>query len=373
MKNERRLSWLPVLVVSALASPACMGEPESPIKSDEEVVFFPTCGHLSPDGKEWLLEVHGWIYEPIHESTSRRAALSALRRALGLEKGEARTETFVRRAGLFLTDNERGKRIPIRIGETTVELRSSRANGHFQDVVAIPVAEVERALTAKGASKDWLPYAALVKAGDPRRFTGRVQLVRDSGLSVVSDIDDTIKITGVTDPRALVQNTFLRDYEAVSGMAGFYREIAAHGAQFHYLSNSPWQLYAPLSAFFEAQGFPRGTYHMRLFRLKDSSIVRFLASPEEHKRSTLEALLKQFPRRRFVLVGDTGERDPEIYGDVGRRYAGQVERILLRDPAGTGIVTPRLREALREIPAEKWSVFADASELKWDSLTPRAE
>ena len=341
----------------------------SPIKSDETVEFFPTYGQLSSDGKEWQLRVHGWIYEPIQETTVRRAALSALRLTLGLEKGETETDLFVQRAGLFLTDNERGKRIPVRFGEkSVVRLAASKGNGHFEMIVALPVAEVERLLEAQDGPSDWLRFSAVVRDGDQRSFSGRIQLLSDAGVSVVSDIDDTIKITQVTDHKALVRNTFLRPYRVVPGMAKAYRSLAGDGVQFHYLSNSPWQLYGPLSQFFTTEAFPGGTYHMRPFRLKDSSIVKFLGSPEQHKRSTLEALLERFKQRRFVLVGDTGERDPEIYGDVGRRFPEQVQRILLRDPSGDGSVTPRLRTALRDIPAEKWQVFADAGEVKWSGV-----
>ncbi len=380
-----RMSWLrmiPGVAAFLITSAAPWGaslpggsrlvwaDASSPIKSDETVQFFPTYGHLSPDGKEWRLSVHGWIYEPIEESTVRRTALSALRRTLGLEKGEPDTDLFLRRAGLFLTDNERGKRIPVRFGEKVVHLAASGANGHFETVVALPVAEVERLLEAQEEPRTWLRFSAVVKDGDQRSFAGGILLVRDAGISVVSDIDDTIKITQVTDHKALVRNTFFREYEVVPGMADLYRRLASDGAQFHYLSNSPWQLHGPLSGFFEAQGFPRGTYHMRPFRLKDSSFVKFLGSPETHKRATLERLFERFEQRRFILVGDTGERDPEVYGDFARRFPARVERILLRDPSGDGAVTPRLRAAMRDIPTEKWQVFADAAKIEWGGGEP---
>ena len=376
MKGERRvsprrgLSLVTAVLALGFASAGCEppgdDEVQSPIKSDEEVVFFPTYGAVSPDGKEWLLRIHGWIFEPEEDSKLRRVTLSGLRRTLGLEKGEAETELFLRRARLFLTDNERGKRVPIRLGEKVVlRLAPSSGNGHFEELVRLPLPEVDRLVAAQDERTNWLRYVAVVKDTDRRSFVGRVQLVPRVGVSVISDIDDTIKVTNVTDQKALLRNTFLREYQAVPGMAGPYRKMSDDGVQFHYVSNSPWQLYTPLSSFLEKQGFPEGTYHMRPLRLKDRSIVKFLRSPEAHKRATLTSFLETFKQRKFVLIGDCGEKDPEIYGDFGRRYPAQVERILLRDPSGQGTVTPRLRTALRDIPSEKWQVFKDASEVRW--------
>ena len=99
----------------------------------------------------------------------------------------------------------------------------------------------------------------MLRRGDTRRFTGRVQLVEPQGRSVISDIDDTIKITGVGDPQAMLANTFLRPLRPVPGMATLYRQWADRGAVFHYVSASPWQLYAPLADFLAAEQFPAGT------------------------------------------------------------------------------------------------------------------
>ena len=91
---------------------------------------------------------------------------------------------------------------------------------------------------------------------------------------------------------------------------------------------------------------------------------RFFKEREKHKRETIETLFKDFPRRKFILIGDCGEKDPEIYGDLMRRYPKQVDRILLRDPSDEGNITERLQAALRDIPSDRWQVFKDAAEVK---------
>ncbi|MGB7326045.1 MAG: App1 family protein [Rubripirellula sp.] len=61
-------------------------------------------------------------------------------------------------------------------------------------------------------------------------------------------------------------------------------------------------------------GFPEGTFHLKQFRLKDSSVLDLLSSQQETKRSAIVPILEAFPQRQFILIGDSGEQDPEIYG-----------------------------------------------------------
>src|SRR5690606_35234726 len=123
----------------------------------------------------------------------------------------------------------------------------------------------------------------------------------------------------VLDKNKLLTNTFGRPFQAVDGMAHFYKELEKKaGAFVHYVSGSPWQLGPPLAEFLDKGGFPHGTLHLREFRLKDSSVQKFFGDPLAYKRETITEIFKDFPERKFVLVGDSGERDPEVYGEIYR-------------------------------------------------------
>jgi phosphatidate phosphatase APP1 len=156
---------------------------------------------------------------------------------------------------------------------------------------------------------------------------------------VISDIDDTIKITQVRDRRATLRNTFLRPFEPAPGMAEFCQNLArSNHAEFHYVSASPWQLYLPLAEFVRSNGFPSGTFVLKKFRWKDRSFLSLFADPEKYKSAVIEPLLKRFPNRRFVLIGDSGEL-PEIY--AGREEISAANRpSLIRD------VTDELRRRI---------------------------
>jgi hypothetical protein len=328
------------------------------IRDDERVVFFPTAAWLSDDGRHWSVPIHGWIFEPEDDSFLRAAAISRFRDFLGLSSEAASAALFDQRARWFLVDNERGKQLAVRIADQTFTLEPSDADGHFSGTVQLG-ADAARRLAAQGRIR----FQAVTRSGDRRKFEGEVHLIAPQGTSVISDIDDTIKVSEVTDKRKLLENTFCRPFRAVEGMAEVYRTWARDGATLHFVSASPWQLYPPLAEFVGEAGFPPATYHLRRIRVKDSSVLQLLADPKEAKLAVIGAIMARFPQRRFVLVGDSGERDPEVYGEVARRFPGQVSRIYLRDVTGEPAETPRYGQAFQNVPADLWRVFREAGTL----------
>lgn len=326
------------------------------LKPDEQLLFYPTMAHRRPAG-EWQMEIRGCIYEP----EKRRLTLAALREALELKDVElspAEANVFNERARLFLADHERNKRVLVRLGGRVFDAGKSKADGTFRGRLRLPAAEVDLWQKTDGRGQGRIGYTAALPSLDPRAFAGELLLMADAGLSVISDIDDTIKITEVRDRRATLRNTFLREFRPVPGMAAFYQRLAgSNPVSFHYVSASPWQLYPPLAEFVKAHGFPAGTFHLKEFRWKDERFLSLFANPENYKTGVIEPLLKQFPHRRFVLIGDSGERDPEIYAGLARKHPRQIEHIFIRDVTGEAAEAPRYRECFRTLPREVWTVF----------------
>jgi phosphatidate phosphatase APP1 len=342
---------------------ALFTQADSPIKSDEVVIFFPTFARLDPEKQTWTLPIHGWIYEPEMDSIRRRLALGMLRRALDLDENDAETAYFKQRARAFLVDNEKGKKIPIRLGERTIVLDESDERGHFRGEVRLTADEAKKLLAAQKGKTGWLDFQAVLREGDNRSFSGRVQLIGDEGVSVITDIDDTIKISEVTNKKALLANTFLREYRAVPGMPEVYAKWAEGQAVFHYVSASPWQLYEFLDEFRGKAGYPSGSFHMKTFRWKDSSFLALFQSPEKYKPGVIEPILKAFPQRKFVLVGDSGEKDPEIYAALARKFESQIAQVLIRDVTGEAADVERYRKCFEGIPRQRWRIFKDAKDI----------
>ena len=350
------------MVLGLTCALVLLGDAKS-IQEDERVVFFPTCGRLIDDGETWEVEVHGWIYEPEEGSITRSALLDLIGNAAGFDDADIDGSLFRRRAGLFVCDNERGKRIQVRVGEGQHPAGESAANGHFRTVLRLARADVERLVARQEGVRDRLLFGAVTREGDARRFPGEVHLIPEKGISVVSDVDDTIKLSDVRNRKALLENTFLREFRDVPGMAERYSAWSRKGARFHYVSASPWQLYSDLSDFMRDEGFPPGSFHMKSVRLADATVLDLLDAPDELKRTYIEELMVQYPRRRFILVGDSGEVDPEVYGEVGRKHPDQVERIFIRDVTGEKRDAPRYAKAFEGLRPEIWVLFEDAAEL----------
>lgn len=365
MRNANPIRWRLFGLAAGLAvAPSFVDA--SDIRKDERIVFFPTVAHLNANGREWIAPVHGWIYEPEADSLKRKAAVAGFRKTLGLEEGLPSTEIFERRVWQFLVDNERWKKVAIRVGDKAFDLERSSEDGHFFGTLRLDVQTANR-LAPDGR----LRYLAVTDAQDTRRFQGTIHLVRPVGVSVISDIDDTIKVTEVTDRRKLVENTFFLPFRAVEGMSELYRRWGDAGAEFHFVSASPWQLYEPLAELTRDAGFPSATFHLRRIRLKDSTVLSLLADPLEGKLQVIEPLMEGFPQRRFILVGDSGERDPEVYAAVAAKHPNQVLRIYIRDVTGQAADSPRYRTTFAQLPRDKWQLFRDPREIRED-LKPGA-
>lgn len=330
--------------------------PASCIRLSEVVEFFPTAGCL--EGERWRVPVHGRIYKQIESSRLRRAGLRLVNRLIGRKaRPEGALPLFRARLGAFMADNERGNRIRIRVGEAVFKLKRSRASGHFQGRFEVP--------GAGHRAYEWLRFQAITRIGDSRVFEGRVLLLPPTGLSVISDIDDTIKVTEVLDRRRMLHNTFLEEYASVPEMAALYRRWAeSEGAAFHYISASPWHLYPFLAEFLRAQDFPEGTWHLRDFRLMGLDLLRTLRPSRRLKARHARVLLRQFPQRRFRLVGDSGESDPQIYAGLAREFADQIERILIRNVTAEPASAERWRRVFAGLPDAQWQVYDAPSEIR---------
>lgn len=338
------------------------------IHRDDALIFFPTIGHYDSASAVWHLPLHGWVFKPETNSLRRAAAVNLLRSWLGLERASIEGELFAERLWAFLVDNQPRKAVTIRVGSDSFELAPSTANGHILDALRLPAGAVEAALAEQAdgqgspALNRWLNLDVVMPPGDERRVRAALHLLGEQGLSVISDIDDTIKITHVHDRAALLRQTFFRDFEAVPGMADLYRRWQAAGAAFHYVSRSPWQLYTPLAEFVLDHGFPAGTFHMRNFRWKNASTLESDKDGSK-KLAVIAEIFANLPQRRFICVGDSGEHDPEVYAELARRHPQQVARIVIRCVAGEERRSARLLRTFAGLPETMWQAFVEPDEL----------
>jgi phosphatidate phosphatase APP1 len=191
----------------------------------------------------------------------------------------------------------------------------TNAGGHFYTRMAL----------------DFVPTHVRVLAGEHLSAMSEIKLLEPRGVSLISDIDDTIKHSSIVrGTKEMFRNTFVRNLEdlTVLGVNEWYTRLADAGVGIHYVSNSPWQLYPLLKRFFRLAGLPPGSFHLREY----PGVIQSLFEPKsEGKRPTLERVMQDFPERRFVLVGDSGEADLEVYTELVLANPGRILAIFIRD------------------------------------------
>jgi hypothetical protein len=312
-------------------------------RKDKEVIVYPTYGYRKEgDEGTWIIRLRIWV------SKARRLPVpSSFLVPFTAEMGELSADDVERlrtRIAHFVADDDSRERVSIRFDEDPsgriYELPGETDfNGLLMTELELPDASAQAILAAQGSTNGWIDFTVAVEGFDGK---GRARLVEPEGESVISDIDDTIKITEVpAGPRIVLRNTFLRDYKPVEEMIGRYRE---HGdaVMFHYVSGSPWQLHKLLGEFVKSN-FPEGAFHMKdlgknlLVPESWHDFVNFTkgsAATFDQKVEQIGRIMRAFPRRGFTLYGDSGERDPDVFRSIKSEFGDRVKKIYIRDVVG---------------------------------------
>lgn len=181
------------------------------------------------------------------------------------------------------------------------------------------------------AALDFIPTHVRVLASENLSATEEVKITQPKGVSIISDVDDTIKHSSIgSGAREIFRNAFIRDLGdlTIDGVKEWYNTMYDMGVGVHYVSNSPWQLFPVLVSFFQIAGLPPGSYHLKQY----SGMLQGIFEPvAERKKGTLEKIMRDFPERRFILIGDSGEADLEVYTDVVLANPGKILAIYIRD------------------------------------------
>jgi hypothetical protein len=326
----------------------------------QEVTLYPSYGYRDPgDETSWLVPMRVWVHDnrdtPFVERVVQDWAAGHFGKDLKRPLEPAEKAQLRECLQNFIADDKNNESVEIRFEDdpagTVFRLKQRTSpSGVIEEALRIPDALVQACYARQADGDRWLAVHARTGDGNGEGV-GAIRFLEPEGLCVISDIDDTIKVTRVpAGKKTVLRNTFLRKFEPAPGMLARYKAIEASegpGADvcFHYVSGSPWQMYSALSRFlFEETGFPPGTLHMKALRLNlvergsIGNLVSFavggdLATLDQKVRQITDLLL-HLPRRKFILVGDSGERDPEVYRAIRELFPGQVREIRIRDVLG---------------------------------------
>ena len=264
----------------------------------------PYIGHGGAEG----VVVRGRVLDdpPLSEAVEGEGVRAAVRRTL---RG-------------FVTDELPGVPLRITVAGVTVET-STDDEGYFltrlrpdPDLLESPwtIGVVELGGAYRGLTgRHTTPLEVLVE-GPEARF------------GILSDVDDTILETGVQRVGRMIRQTITGSAltrTPFPGAAELYRDLADGTNPVFYVSSSPWNLHAFLVAFLRHRGFPLGPVLLR-----DLLGTR---AGREQKAGRIKEILDLHPQLSFVLIGDSGEKDPEIYADIVRTHPGRILAVYIRE------------------------------------------
>lgn len=159
----------------------------------------------------------------------------------------------------------------------------------------------------------------------------------DAEFGVISDVDDTIVRTHATNRLAMVANVLFENAntrEAFPGVGALYRALVrgADGNRCNpifYVSKSGWNLYDLFDAFFEVHRIPHGPMFLTDLAILEPKSQAM--GQGEDKLTRITKILTMYPTLSFVLIGDSGQGDPEVYDNIAREHPGRIRAVYIRD------------------------------------------
>ena len=174
---------------------------------------------------------------------------------------------------------------------------------------------------------------------------------------IISDIDDTVIQTGATDLLRMARAVFLGNAHTrlpFEGVSAFYEALQAgplggSANPIFYVSSSPWNLYDLLLEFFALHKIPLGPVTLRDWGISSRELLPTSHGP--HKLGAIRRILETYPDLPFILIGDSGQEDPEIYATVMHEMPGRIRAAYIRNVSETGPRRDAIEALARELAA----------------------
>ena len=252
----------------------------------------------------------------------------------------------------FESDEVPGARVGVRFAGAVQELVTD-AEGYFDTWIA--------PREALPGDKLWHDAALeLLAPRDPANpspaAVGRVLVPPATAkFGIISDLDDTVVQTGATDVRALIRSVFIANARTrlpFAGVATLYQALQAGGEggqnnPVFYVSSSPWNLYDVLAEFLAIREIPEGPIMLRDWGLSSRELLP--TSHGSHKIDAIRDIIELYPTLPFLLIGDSGQEDPEIYREIVARYPSRILAIYIRNVTPGPARADRIRALAREV------------------------
>ncbi|KAG6043335.1 hypothetical protein E4U39_004666 [Claviceps sp. Clav50 group G5] len=333
-----------------------------PVSDNEIVWLLDNTAFKCPCAGIWQAEFVAAVFKRKDKPKVIDMVTSVLR-AVGLTDDAPERRRIEERVLPFLWDICPGKIVTAVQQSSKLNLGPSSANGLSSKLVAVPNSQtgsLVRVSTKLGGGIGSITEMQTFYAGK-------------DGWGVISDIDDTIKVTMTSDPVGILRETFVNTPSPIVGMPELYAEIKSFLPQdttWFYLSASPYNLY-PFLKQFRKQYYPPGTLILRDSSWKTIAglLTALTVGTQEYKVDRMKKICGWFPMRKMIAIGDSTQSDPEAYGEIYRSSPNWIRLILIRKATNIAEIgideknkAERFEAAFKGVPRHAWHVFEDPAE-----------
>jgi phosphatidate phosphatase APP1 len=166
------------------------------------------------------------------------------------------------------------------------------------------------------------------------RAKGEFLIVGDEAkFGTISDIDDTILVSHATQlfkKFRLIMTKNAKTRLPFEGVAEFYEKLKAKSNPFFYVSSSEWNLYDFLQDFFQVRNIPKGPFLLQEYKSGLWDLLFTGGGSHQHKQDKIKRLMTLFPKLKFILIGDSGQRDTEIYRQALHEFPDRILAVYIR-------------------------------------------
>ncbi|WP_169743904.1 App1 family protein [Deinococcus misasensis] len=234
---------------------------------------------------------------------------------LPASKESSRWRNFRNMWARFASDEVRGVQVSATIGTHTFEAETDPEG--FYDI---------RATLPEPLPPGWQFVSLELEDGTECR--GEVLVSDNADFGIISDLDDTVLQTGATAIFKMVMMIIFSNAHTrlpFEGVSSLYQAFHTEKNPIFYVSGSPWNIYDLLAEFMDINQIPRGP-----MVLKDWGALN-LKNQKGHKLRFIREILNTYPNLPFLLIGDSGEKDPEIYQQIVTEFPKQIKAVYIRN------------------------------------------
>ncbi|ESK84277.1 putative actin filament organization protein App1-like [Moniliophthora roreri MCA 2997] len=323
----------------------------------DDVLVFDAPAFQDPASPEnTLVDMQSFVFLKQLDLDPLTSVIGDALEGLGLDVGD-KIDGALERIKLFAAVGLSGKEVEVKVdGCSETATLPETSLGVVTSSVSVGQCDDATEFKAEAVDNDFTPDVTIFPSPP-------------DGFGVISDIDDTIKISNVLDKIKLAQTTLLDDPTPVAGMPELYASLAQtlNSPQFIYVSGSPFQLYPFLRDFISTSfAEARGPLFLRNLTITDLGLILDSFSEDEdakleYKLSQIARIQRIYPQKNFLAIGDSTEKDPEIYAEAFKTHGGDFIRcIWIHLVEGAENSDERFAAAFKGVPEDRIRLFDDS-------------